>query len=49
VLLGLSRESSARIFYGIAAMETAVVSSTDWAQGGSGRDDAMYVTPRQDW
>jgi hypothetical protein len=49
-MLGLAGDPVAPVFFGAAAMETAVVSSTDWSTGGNGRSrDEMYVTPRDEW
>jgi len=49
-MLGLAGDPVAQVFYGVAAMETAVVSSTDWSTGGNGHTPGeMYVTPREDW
>jgi hypothetical protein len=48
-MLGIANDPAARMFYGAAGMETAIVSSTDWSSGGNGQTDEMYVTPREEW
>jgi len=48
-MLGIANDPAARVFYGAAGLETAIVSSTDWSSGGNGRTDTMYVTPREEW
>ena len=48
-MLGFADDPAARMFYGAAGLETAIVSSTDWSSGGNGHDGEMYVTPRPEW
>ena len=48
-MLGFADEPAARVFYGAAGLQTAIVSSTDWSSGGSGLNGEMYVSIREEW
>jgi hypothetical protein len=48
-MLGFADDPAARVFYGAAGLETAIVSSTDWSSGGGGGNGEMFVSVREEW
>jgi hypothetical protein len=48
-MLGFADDPAARMFYGAAGLETAIVSSTDWSSCGTRGDGEMYVAVREEW